>query len=293
MKVLFENKSIPIPEPIDCNRHCVVMELIDGMLLNHLSTDDISCEKDVEILYEKLMNLLIKMANDLGVIHGDFNEFNIIIKTGSLEPVLIDFPQMISVSHSSAQTYFDRDVNCIVQFFVKRFSYESDFIPCFESIDKQNSDNLMQINTVMDQIDDKDEDIDTDLKDLIINSENIETSSKVDEIDDKIDEKDLTKNIERLELVNSSVSKKSDDEDNYSNDGSIGRAVSSVATTFTPLEIKAKLTRERKLRENRIKTKKASKNLKGDSNAFMRRRKDDLATVRDDLKAYNCEHDLY
>ena len=39
--------------------------------------------------------------------------------------------------------------------------------------------------------------------------------------------------------------------------------------------------------------KKANKNIKGESSAFRRRRKDDLATVNDDLKAYNCEKELY
>ena len=68
-----------------------------------------------------------------GVVHGDFNEFNILIKMdGSYDPVLIDFPQMISINHELAQDYFNRDVNCIVEFFAKRFHYESDFIPVFE-----------------------------------------------------------------------------------------------------------------------------------------------------------------
>ncbi|KAG0464556.1 hypothetical protein HPP92_020625 [Vanilla planifolia] len=40
---------------------------------------------------------------------------------------MIDFPQMVSVSHQNAQMYFDRDVECIFKFFRKRFhlSYQS------------------------------------------------------------------------------------------------------------------------------------------------------------------------
>jgi RIO kinase 2 len=37
------------------------------------------------------MNLLLKFANH-GVIHGDYNEFNIMI-TDDGDPVIIDFPQ--------------------------------------------------------------------------------------------------------------------------------------------------------------------------------------------------------
>uniref|UniRef100_A0A7N0TQM3 non-specific serine/threonine protein kinase n=1 Tax=Kalanchoe fedtschenkoi TaxID=63787 RepID=A0A7N0TQM3_KALFE len=35
---------------------------------------------------------------------------------------MIDFPQMVSVSHRNAQMYFDRDVECIFKFFRKRFN---------------------------------------------------------------------------------------------------------------------------------------------------------------------------
>lgn len=35
---------------------------------------------------------------------------------------MIDFPQMVSVSHRNAQMYFDRDVDCIYKFFSKRFN---------------------------------------------------------------------------------------------------------------------------------------------------------------------------
>lgn len=56
---------------------------------------------DVETLYDDLMNLIIKFGN-CGVIHGDFNEFNIMInEEGS--PVIIDFPQMVSTSHLNAE----------------------------------------------------------------------------------------------------------------------------------------------------------------------------------------------
>lgn len=79
------------------------------------------------------MDIMMKLTNEFGVVHGDFNEFNILIKQdGSYDPILIDFPQMISVKHELAEEYFERDVKCIVDFFLKRFHYESDFIPELE-----------------------------------------------------------------------------------------------------------------------------------------------------------------
>lgn len=56
---------------------------------------------DVEGLYDELMNLIIRFA-DSGVIHGDFNEFNIMLKEDE-NPVIIDFPQMVSTLHPNAE----------------------------------------------------------------------------------------------------------------------------------------------------------------------------------------------
>jgi len=48
------------------------------------------------------MDLIVRFAR-AGLIHGDFNEFNILIRRESGEPVVIDFPQMVSTSHENAE----------------------------------------------------------------------------------------------------------------------------------------------------------------------------------------------
>ena len=47
------------------------------------------------------MTLLVKLASH-GLIHCDFNEFNIMIDEDDT-PTLIDFPQMVSTSHPDAK----------------------------------------------------------------------------------------------------------------------------------------------------------------------------------------------
>jgi RIO kinase 2 len=123
MQVL-KREGFPVPEPIAQTRHTLVMELIDSFPLR--STDDIP---DPLKLYGELMDLIIRLAQ-VGLIHGDFNEFNILIKvdpvTKKSSPILIDFPQMLSTTHENAEWYFDRDVACIKRFFSRRFGFESD-----------------------------------------------------------------------------------------------------------------------------------------------------------------------
>jgi len=95
-QVLYAN-GFPVPTPIDQSRHCILMELIDAYPLRQIDEHD-----DPGSLYSKLMALLVRFAR-AGLIHGDFNEFNILIRREDGEPIVIDFPQMVSTSHREAE----------------------------------------------------------------------------------------------------------------------------------------------------------------------------------------------
>ncbi|KAJ4328497.1 Serine/threonine-protein kinase rio2 [Fusarium piperis] len=127
MKALRE-EGFPVPEPIAQSRHTIVMSLIDAFPLRQIS--DVP---DPASLYADLIGLILRLAKH-GLIHGDFNEFNILVKEErtksedgqevvTLEPIIIDFPQMVSMEHQNAEMYFDRDVNCIKRFFERRFHF--------------------------------------------------------------------------------------------------------------------------------------------------------------------------
>jgi len=115
MKALFES-GFPVPRPIEYNRHAVLMELIPGTILNNIK--DLAHPGKV---YRQLMDIITKFAQH-GLIHCDFNEFNIMVKEDE-SIVVIDFPQMVSIDHINAEMYFNRDVDCIRIFFERRFSY--------------------------------------------------------------------------------------------------------------------------------------------------------------------------
>lgn len=129
---IFHENGLPVPCPYDYSRHCVLMEWIDGIPMKHLRK-----HADHKRLYSQLMSFIVTLANN-GIIHCDFNEFNIIVKDDSKtsQPacfaesdfVVIDFPQCVSIDHVDAATYFERDVNGIRAFFEKKFRYvpESD-----------------------------------------------------------------------------------------------------------------------------------------------------------------------
>ncbi|KAK4146775.1 RIO1 family-domain-containing protein [Dichotomopilus funicola] len=127
MQALRE-EGFPVPEPIAQSRHTIVMTLIDAPPMRQISS-----VPDPASLYAELIALILRLAKH-GLIHGDFNEFNILIREDktdddenpiTLTPILIDFPQMVSMDHQNAEMYFDRDVECIKRFFSRRFHFTS------------------------------------------------------------------------------------------------------------------------------------------------------------------------
>ncbi|XP_073200676.1 serine/threonine-protein kinase RIO2 isoform X2 [Lepidochelys kempii] len=95
MKALHDRK-FPVPKPFDYNRHAVVMELISGYPLCQVHQIE-----DPASVYSELMELIVKLANH-GLIHGDFNEFNLLLDSED-QVTMIDFPQMVSTSHPNAE----------------------------------------------------------------------------------------------------------------------------------------------------------------------------------------------
>ncbi|EDS42935.1 serine/threonine-protein kinase RIO2 [Culex quinquefasciatus] len=102
MKALYD-RGFPVPRPVDFNRHCVIMELVDGYPLTNFAGVG-----NVEQLYDDLINLIVRLGN-CGVIHGDFNEFNVIITEEDRRPILIYFPQIVSTSHPNADIDLERE----------------------------------------------------------------------------------------------------------------------------------------------------------------------------------------
>lgn len=141
MKALRE-EGFPVPEPLAQSRHTIVMSLVE----DSFPLRQISAVTDPAGLYAELIALILRLAQH-GLIHGDFNEFNILIQeqkddkapsesggegqkateepATKLVPIVIDFPQMVSMDHQNAEMYFDRDVACIKRFFERRFHFVS------------------------------------------------------------------------------------------------------------------------------------------------------------------------
>jgi RIO kinase 2 len=125
MKALYAN-DFPVPVPIDHNRHCIIMSRIYARPFAHAAR-----LLHTGTCYSTLMNLIIRLAEH-GLIHCDFNEFNLMIDKEE-NITMIDFPQMVSTTHENANSYFDRDVQCVRTYFLKRFKFDSIDFPRLEA----------------------------------------------------------------------------------------------------------------------------------------------------------------
>lgn len=198
MKALHD-RGFPVPKPIDFNRHCIIMELVDGTPLCNIREVN-----DAEKLYDELMNIICKLAHH-GVVHGDFNEFNIML-TEEEKPIIIDFPQMISIDHAEAETYFNRDVNCICEFFRRRFGYESELFPVFKDVvvadDKDHKKSSQVILRTPDVSDEEDD----------VEKNEVENKNDSEKVEDKDNEKSIenNKDLDGLENKISQLSVKSE-----------------------------------------------------------------------------------
>jgi RIO kinase 2 len=134
MKALGE-AGLPVPKAIECNRHAVLMTMIDAHPM--VQVQQLGNPRKV---FQECMSVLVKLAQ-LGLVHCDYNEFNLLISENE-ELTLIDFPQMVSISHANAQELFERDVEGVVRFFEKKLGYLPEGDPALELIRPKFEDSL-------------------------------------------------------------------------------------------------------------------------------------------------------
>ncbi len=123
LKALYP--QVKVPEPIDNNRHAIVMSVVKGQSLAHSNIDEPEWYLD-EILTE------VKKAAMLGIIHGDLSEFNVFVNPEGCE--IIDWPQYITFSHPNAKEILYRDIDNVLVFFKKKYRVKRDIQEVINSI---------------------------------------------------------------------------------------------------------------------------------------------------------------
>lgn len=114
LKLLYPH-DVAVPEPINQNRHVVVMGMIEGALLAAFK----ELPNPKKTLNEILTNVQRAYVK-AGVIHADLSEFNVIIQP-DWHVLIIDWPQYVGKEHPNADELLERDVRNVVHFFKRKF----------------------------------------------------------------------------------------------------------------------------------------------------------------------------
>ncbi|MDH5400884.1 MAG: AarF/UbiB family protein [Candidatus Heimdallarchaeota archaeon] len=113
--------NLPVPTYFDYNRHIIVMELIEGIDLVKVKNLD----EPVEIL-ENIVLFIKNAWSKANFVHGDLSEYNILLKSENLHPIIIDFPQSVDRSEKNANELLMRDIKNIISFFDRKYKLNTD-----------------------------------------------------------------------------------------------------------------------------------------------------------------------
>ncbi|MHA2369013.1 MAG: RIO1 family regulatory kinase/ATPase domain-containing protein [Candidatus Hodarchaeales archaeon] len=110
---------VRVPQPLAINRHMIVMELLDGDPLNKVRQ---LTPEAAGSIFDEILEMVEISVTEIGIIHGDFSEFNIILSRETLDPVFFDYPQFAYTHEPAAEDLLSRDIENICHFFAKRFN---------------------------------------------------------------------------------------------------------------------------------------------------------------------------
>lgn len=186
--------------------------------------------------------------------------------------------------------YFNRDVNCIRNFFRRRFNYESELCPQFSDISrKDNLDMELFVSGFTKQMA-KVIDVEYGMQsDSDSENDEDEIMEEQEENDKFFDALELLEPLEKLQMVqkneevkkdeneiNSDLDSNFDDASNF--DPVETQSIRSTATTIHPDEIKSRVRKQLHSKEKRLQRKKCV--AKGEASAVTRNRRDNVDTIK-------------
>jgi RIO kinase 2 len=109
--------DVSVPQPIDTNRHAIVMEKIDGVELSRTKLESEQVLPILDLVLEEMQT-----AYREGYVHADMSEYNVFVTNEGV--VVFDWPQAVPTDHENARELLTRDVENIVSYFERKYPQE-------------------------------------------------------------------------------------------------------------------------------------------------------------------------
>lgn len=116
--------GIRVPEPITTERNILIMEFIGENGKPYPLLKEMKIKKeDGQRIFETLIEDMHKLYVDANLVHGDLSEYNILIDTEDITPIIIDMGQSVTLEHPRADQFLRRDIENILRYF-KRYKVD-------------------------------------------------------------------------------------------------------------------------------------------------------------------------
>ena len=109
--------EVAVPEPVDQNRHALVMSRFDGVELRRADVDE------PLVVLNAVLDELSK-AWDAGYVHADMSAYNVMVSPDGI--CVIDWPQAVETDHPHARQLLERDISNLLSHFRKRYEVDDD-----------------------------------------------------------------------------------------------------------------------------------------------------------------------
>ncbi|WP_406660549.1 serine protein kinase RIO [Methanolobus sp. ZRKC3] len=112
--------GVRAPEPIVTERNILVMEFLGKDEKPYPQLKDVTMDKEqAQKVFDTIIKYIELLYVKANLVHGDLSEYNTLIDPHTIEPILIDMGQSVTLEHPRAQEFLIRDIENIVRFFRK------------------------------------------------------------------------------------------------------------------------------------------------------------------------------
>jgi len=111
--------TVSVPQPVDQNRHAIVMERIDGVELERSRLDPQQVLPVLELILDEMA-----LAYEEGYVHADMSEYNVFVNSDGV--TVFDWPQAVPTDHENSDELLRRDVENIVGYFERKYPGQAD-----------------------------------------------------------------------------------------------------------------------------------------------------------------------
>jgi RIO kinase 2 len=106
--------DVSVPQPVDHNRHAIVMAKFDGVELARAKLADEQVVAVLDLVLEE-----VERAYEAGLIHADLSEHNVAVASSGI--TVFDWPQSVPTDHENASELLARDVSNLIGFFERKY----------------------------------------------------------------------------------------------------------------------------------------------------------------------------